>query len=396
MNMGLHHLNSHLIALCKVMRHELRTLLRDEGVLLVLLGAPLIYGLLYASAYGAEVVREVPIGVIDESKTTGSRQLSRLFEAGPECYIRCSPSDMEEARQLLLDREIYGIVYIPADYEKRLLGGEQAVVLLYLDTSYFLIYRQLFQELVLTIESTGAGVELVRLLAQGSNLPQAEAVVEPIRYTRHDLFNPALGYGVFVMPAILILILQQTLLIGIGMVGATWREEGFYHAFARHTRHRPTPLTLLLGRGAAYLLLCAPTTLYLFTLHYRLFGLPMQGSTPALLLFMTLYLTTCILFGLALSPLFRRREEPLMLLFWSSIPLLMLSGISLPREGMPEWLYLVGKLLPSSHAVNGWIRLQSMGASIGEVAAEIGGLVGLLLCYALLAVWGVMRRQRIP
>ena len=99
---------------------------------------------------------------------------------------------------------------------------------LYLDGSYLLMYRQAFQELVAGIGTTGAMVEVQRLMAKGTNAQLTKSTVQPVIYQTHNLFNPYLGYGSFVMPAIIMVIIQQTLLIGIGMIGGTWREQGLY------------------------------------------------------------------------------------------------------------------------------------------------------------------------
>lgn len=131
-----------------VVRNEYGSIFTDAGVILVLVLALLIYSTLYSLAYGTQVLRNVPIGVIDMSNTSTSRQLINTFNAGPNVYVAYEPGDMDEAKHLFYDREIYGVVYIPSDYEEKLLGGQQAVVSLYVDASYFLMYRQAFQELV--------------------------------------------------------------------------------------------------------------------------------------------------------------------------------------------------------------------------------------------------------
>lgn len=202
-----------------VVRNEYGSIFTDAGVILVLVLALLIYSTLYSLAYGTQVLRNVPIGVIDMSNTSTSRQLINTFNAGPNVYVAYEPGDMDEAKHLFYDREIYGVVYIPSDYEEKLLGGQQAVVSLYVDASYFLMYRQAFQELVSGIGTTGAMVEFQRLIAKGANIPQATATTQPVIYQSHNLFNPYLGYGSFVMPAIIMVIIQQTMLIGIGMIG---------------------------------------------------------------------------------------------------------------------------------------------------------------------------------
>lgn len=171
-------LQAYRTELASVIRNEYKAVFTDGGVLLVMVLAIFIYSTLYASAYAPEVLRNVPIGVIDESQTPSSRELIRTFDAGPNTYVAYEPSGMEEAEELFFARKIYGVVYIPQDYEKQLLGGSSAAVSLYVDASYFLMYRQVFQELVTGIGQTGAMVQFQRLIAKGADIPQATAATQ--------------------------------------------------------------------------------------------------------------------------------------------------------------------------------------------------------------------------
>ncbi len=374
--------------LLTVMRNEYRTIFTDGGVMLILIFALLIYATAYSLAYGAQVLRNVPIGVVDESRTPTSRSLIEAFNAGPNTYVAYEPTDMEQARRLFYDRKIYGVVYIPSNYAEKLYGGEQAVVAIYCDASYFLMYRQVFQELVTSIGQTGAMVEFQRLIAKGANIPQAQATTQPVIYQAHNLFNPYLGYGTFVMPAIIMVIIQQTMLIGIGMIGGTWREFGLYHKLCPAGRRRMSTLPIVTGRALVYASVYVVTCAYVLGVHYRLFNYPTNGSTWTLVLFLSAYMAACIALSIAVSTLFRYRENSLLLLLWTSIPLLMLSGVSYPREGIPDWLYNFGQIFPSSHGVNGFIRIRTMGASLQEVFAEIKALCILTVIYGGLACIG--------
>ena len=396
MNRFARQLKSYGQQLRAVMANEYRTIFSDGGVMLILIFALFIYATAYSLAYAPQVLRNVPIGVIDLSQTSTSRALTETFNAGPNTYVAYQPADMAEAKKLFFDREIYGIVYIPSDYEEKLLGGQQAVVAIYCDASYFLMYRQVFQEVVPTIGNTGAMVEFQRLIAKGANIPQAQATTQPVIYQARNIFNPYLGYGTFVMPAIIMVIIQQTMLIGIGMIGGTWREHGLYHKLCPAGRRHMSTLPIVLGRGLVYASLYAVTCFYILGLHYRLFHYPMNGATGTILLFMAVYMAACIGLSIAVSTLFRYRENSLLFLLWTSIPLLMLSGVSYPREGIPDWLFQFGQLFPSSHGVNAFIRIQTMGASLSEVFAEIKALVILAVIYGGLACIGthlVIRRE---
>lgn len=372
-----------------VAANEYRTIRSDEGVILVLVLALLIYSTLYSFAYAPQVLRNVPIGVIDNSRTPASRNLVNLFNAAPNTYTAYEVGDMEEAEQLFFERKIYGVVYIPENYEELLLQGSQAVVSIYADASYFLVYRQIFQEVVTGINLTGAAVEFERLIAKGTIQPTARATTQPVIYQTHNLFNPYLGYGSFVMPAVIIVIIQQTLLIGIGIIGGTWREFGLYKKLLPTGRKRLSALPVVLAKAAVYASIYAVTTLYILNVHYRLFHYPMNGDPWTVAAFMIPYLAACIFMGIAVSTLFRYRENALLLLLWTSIPILMLSGASFPRQAIPGWLYTFGQIFPSSSGVSGFIRIQSMGASFEEVLPEIRTLWSLAVVYAGLSCIGI-------
>jgi len=372
-----------------VVANEYRTIFSDEGLILILMLAIFIYSFTYALGYAPQVLRNVPIGVIDESRTSASRELIRTFDAGPNVYVAYEPTSMEEAEELFFARKIYGVVYIPANYQKQLLGGQSAVVSLYVDASYFLMYRQVFQELVAGLGTTGAMVNFQRLVARGADIPQAMAVSQPVIYQSHNLYIPYLGYGSFVMPAIIIVIIQQTLLVGIGMIGGTWREFGLYKRLIPPGCRRMFTTPVVFGKAFVYLSIYTVTTLCIMTLLYRIFHYPDNGSTGTVIAFMIPYLLACIFFGIAVSTLFRYREQSLMLLLWTSIPILLLSGVSFPKEAIPEWLYAFGKIFPSSSGVNAFIRIRTMGASLEEVMPEIRILWAQVFIYGGLACLGL-------
>lgn len=170
---------------------------------------------------------------------------------------------------------------------------------------------------------------------------------------------------------------------------AAWREFGLYRKLCPPDRKRMSTLPIVLGKALVYGIIYSVTTFYILGLHYRLFHYPMNGATGTIVVFMLAYMAACIALGIAISTLFRYRENSLLLLLWTSIPLLMLSGVSYPREGIPDWLFNLGQIFPSSHGVNAFIRIQSMGASLSEVLPEIRMLCILALVYGGLACIGI-------
>ncbi len=368
-----------------VISSEFRNIFHDKGVLLVLLFAPIIYATIYSLAYGAEVLREVPIGIIDNSHTSSSRHLAQMLDMGPNTHVAYMPGDMAEAERLFFNREIYGILYIPEDYERQIMSGSSAKVAIYLDASYMLFYRQVYQELVESITTLNYEIELLHLTALGVSHPQAATISRPVIYHDHTLFNPYLGYGTFVMPPVLMLILQQTLLIGIAMIGATWRERQLSHRLILPYNKPLHTIPIVAGKAITYASLYAVIIFYLLNVHYRLFHYPMRGSGATLAIFIGVYIFAVIFMGTALSTLFKHRESPLMLMLWTSIPLLMLSGVSFPRETMPQWLASIADIFPSTFATRGFVKIATEGASLRDVMPELKPLILLCVIYFTLA-----------
>ncbi|MCC8035119.1 MAG: ABC transporter permease [Rikenellaceae bacterium] len=372
-----------------VLMAEYSHIFTDAGVMLIMIFAILIYATVYSFAYKNEVLRDIPVGVVDNSMTPASRQLIRTFDAAANINVVYSPENMAEAEKLFFDRKIYGIVYIPDDYEKNLLKGVPAIVGVYVDASYFLMYRQVFSDVVAGLTGNGTEVEFSRLIAQGINAPQAEAVVSPVNFTLKNLYNPYLGYGTFLMPAIIMVIIQQTLLIGIGMIGGTWREFGVYRRLRTPGEKRLSTLPIVLGKATAYMSIYAVTLSYILSFHYRMFHLPMNAPIWNVLAFLIPYILACIFLGIALSTLFKYRENSILFLLWSSIPLLLISGASVPKEAIPGWLYNFGRIFPSSAGVEGFLRVQTMGANLADVRPEITTLWILCFVYLILACIGI-------
>ena len=372
-----------------VVRNEFRYIFRDAGVLLILFGAVLIYSTLYALAYHPEVLRNVPIAVVDESRSPSSREFARKLDAAPNLRVAYKPTSLEEAKQMFLRREVNGIVYLPKEFEKNILGNEKAYIGVYADASYFLMYKQVFMDIVAVMMDSNEAIEMKRFQLAGVPGVQAQAVSDPARATSRSVFNPYGGYGTFVMPAILVLIIQQTLLIGIGMMGGTWRELGLYRTLILPGRKYLAALPVVLGKSTVYFLVSLLTLLYVFGFHYKAFGYPMNGRFLAVAGFLLPYLLSVIFLGLTLSSVFKRRENSILILLFTSIPLLMISGVSVPMETMPAWLYNLGKIFPSSAGINGFLRIQSMGASLAVVKPGFVTLWILTGVYFLTACIGI-------
>lgn len=352
----------------EIFRSELRTIFRDPGVLIFFILVPLGYPLLYTFIYNEEVIREVPVAVVDHSHSTTSRDYLRRVDATADVDIRYHCADMDEARDLVRRREVYGVVEIPADFSRNLQRGEQTSVDIYVDMSGLLYYKALLT--ANTNVSLEMNAEIKARRSASYTDRQAQVSAQPLNYEEISLFNPQNGFASFLIPAVLILVIQQTLILGAGMAAGTQREAGRLGRL-RPKMERPGGLMrIILGKGAAYLLVYIPITVYVLTVVPHLFRLNALGHPATLTMFSIPYLLACISFALALSSILRHRETVILLVVFTSVPLLFISGVSWPGSAIPTFWRYVSYLFPSTFGINGFISINNMGADLSSIQTE--------------------------
>jgi ABC-2 type transport system permease protein len=370
-------------------RLEVRTVRADAGALLIFVVGVIAYSLAYPLPYIHQVMREVPVAVVDPDGSALSRRLTRMTDASELLRTFVVP-DLATAEAAVRAGRAGGVLAIPRGFERDLLRGGQVTVEAWGDASYFLVYRQVLTGLTQSTGTLSAGIEIRRLCAAGMSLGQARAFRDPLPLVLRPLWNPAGGYASYVVPGVLMLVLQQTLLIGLGLLGGTARERGGDPRLeAARGRGRLTPV--LLGRAGAYLMLAAGNAVWVFLVVFHIFRFPQRGGLGVLALFLLPFLLAVILLGLTLAHLFRNRETAIQVLLFTSLPAVFLAGFSWPVEAIPAPLRLLSQLLPTTPGIAGVLRITQMGAPLGAVLREWTGLWVLVALYFALA-WAALRR----
>jgi ABC-2 type transport system permease protein len=378
---------------------EYRRIFKDPGALLILVAALVLYAFFYPIPYTTELLREIPVALVDLDHTELSRKLARLVDAHELLRTVATVGSVEEAERMARAGQVGGIVVIPRDFERHVKRNEQATVSAYADASYFLVYRQVLTGAMESVGTLSAGIEIRRLEAQGLPEESALRARDPLPLVTRPLFNPTEGYGSYVVPAVLVLILQQTLFVGIGLVGGTSRER------RRRAGGEPVPterttvagaLAALAGRALTYFTLYLVHLLFYFGVVFHLFGFPQRAAASTLLAFATPFLLSAIFLALAARALFRTRETSMQVLLFTSLPALFVAGFSWPVEAMPRWVATFARALPSTPAIAGFLRLSQMGASLSQVRVEWMLLWSLCGAYFLLAWLAEWREERAP
>ncbi|MDE7024362.1 MAG: ABC transporter permease, partial [Paramuribaculum sp.] len=314
--------------------------------------------------YNPEIVTDLPVVVVDDSRTASSRDLVRMVDATQSIEVYNYVPDMAAARRVMNDHDCFGILHIPSDYDKRIGSGEQAVVNFYGEMSLLLRYRSFVAALTDIQLELGTRIQ-TRKLSEAGVITLSPAAA-PVHSESIMLGDPTQGFASFVIPGILVLILQQSLILGVTMLTAGGKER-------RRANGGVDPLAVdapisaqMLGRLMCYLCIYAPLVLYMLHIVPLLFSLPQVGSLwqGCVLIFPMLIASTFL--GYCLSWFVKERESSMLVIVFTSVVFLFLSGLTWPRYAMNGFWKLLGDTLPATWGVEAFVRMNSNGSPLWE------------------------------
>lgn len=370
---------------------ECRTVLRDKGILIFIVFVPLAYPLLYAYVYTNEVCRDVPVAVVDDCGSSLSREFISRLDGTPDVRVLGIYRSMNEAEMQVKQHRAYGIVHIPSSLNNDLSLGKQTHVGLYCDMSSMLYYKALL------VACTDVSLELnndIKIAHLGAGTTRDEQITRmPILYEHVSLYNPQGGFAAFLIPPVLMLIIQQTLLLGIGMEMGDTRERyrGSVIPFDYHYKHI---MPIVWGKALFYLPIYFIAAIYMAVCVNHWFHLPTLGNYLTFLAFVVPYVLSCIFFAITLSSFIYRREDCILIFVFVSVPMVFLSGISWPSSAMPAFWKYFSYLFPSALGMNAYPRIMTMGCNLHDIAPLYTGLWSQVAFYFGTSCWVYIRNIR--
>lgn len=347
---------------------EIKNVFKDMGVLIFFIIVPLFYPLIYSFLYSNETVHDVPAAVVDNSHSSLSREFLRKVDATADIAIISHCSDMEEAELLMKETKVYGIILIPEDFSDNIARGEQAKVTIYSNMAGLLYYKAMLTATTNVSLDMNKKIKIER--AGNTTNRQDEVSTTPLKYEDVSLYNPHNGFASFLIPAVLILIIQQTLLLGIGLAAGTARENNRFGDLIPMSSHYHGTMRIVLGKSMCYMMIYAIMAAYLVCVVPEIFGFVQVSQPFTLFVFMVPYILACIFFSMTCSIFIHHREACFLIFVCTSVPLLFISGISWPGTAIPPFWEVLSWIFPSTWGIRGFVAVNTMGATWSEIQEE--------------------------
>jgi ABC-2 type transport system permease protein len=350
---------------------------RDKPALMVLVLSVVLYSFFYPAAYMHQVTVRVPLAICDLDNTSLSRKLVAAAAAAQGVEVTERPGSLEDAKHLLETERVEAALWIAPGFERDTLRGKKGEAAILTNGAYLIRTRAALTAL------SGALGETMRQAVQmnlaGRGLPAAlpaELIVRP-------LFNTREGYGSAIVPAAMVLVAQQTLVLGIGLLLATWRAGG----------RRKTTVAVFFGSASAFFTIGILGLLYFCGFTFWVQDYPHGGNLAGLLVAGPLFEASVVAMGLFLGSFYSRREQSGQFLLGTSLPFFFLSCVTWPMSSAPEPLLWIARMVPAPTGMEAVVKLTQMGATLGEVSTELICLAVLTLAFGGGAYWRLVGRR---
>lgn len=334
-------------ALLRVVRREIRLLLTRPVYLLAMIGGPLFTCLFFTTLMHEGQPHDLPLGLVDEDRTTTTREIARNLDAFQAADISRRYASAREARRAMQRGEIYAFYLIPEGTTRRLVRGESPSVSFYANDSYLIAGSLLYRDMRMMSELAGGAAARTTLRARGATERQAMDFLQPIVVDTHPVGNPALNYNVYLsttlLPGMLSLFVLLVTAYSIGMEAKHGRAGEWLSAAGG------SMVRALLGKLLPQTVVFASVGAAIVTLLFVALRFPCHSGVADMLAAVLLLVVgsqgLAVLFYTAFhSPRMAMSAASL----WGVLSFSM-CGMTFPVMGMPDVLQGLSLLFPLRH-----------------------------------------------
>jgi ABC-2 type transport system permease protein len=374
-----------------ILKGEAKLVFSDIAIVLTIIGGVILYSFLYPQPYLKQSVVELPVSIVDLDKSDTSKKLSFYIDATPQISVVRYDSSKKDALESIISTEVKGVIVIPPNFKRDLSLALSPTVLVGVDNSYFLIFGSILEGSMKSVLTQSAGIKVASLLKKSLPLESATKEFTPYSLNEINLFNKNNSYTQYVIPAVFVLILQQTLLIGLGILGGSVNEKR--NIGVRGYYDNAKAWQIILSRVVIFGSIFFIHILFYFGFSFSLFGITHLANIQNLLAFSVIFLFAVLALGIFLSTLFNSREIATPLVLFSSLPLVFSVGFIWPIEAIPDFIRYISYLFPSTPAISGFLELNQMGADLIDIKKSIYILTIQIFLYGGLAYFVIQKKS---
>lgn len=354
-----------------LIKREFQLFFQNKVLMVLFLGAPIMYGLLVGSVYKKGSVTDIPIIVVDEDQTPLSRQLIDMFNENEVIYVASILNDNFNSREQALKKEATVVVNIPKNFSANINYNRPTELTMFVNTSNTVTSNYAMMAVNVCAGTLKAGIQIKSLEKKGVPSYVATQQYEPFKTTIIKQNFKSGNYLYFMLPGVLLTVFQQVIMLGLALSFASEFEKGTFPELIAKTSN---VFQLLFVKLIPYLLMSV--LIYLLYYGYSiLYRMPLQVEGLAFWGTSLLFLLAVGFLGIMVSIAIPTQLQATEILMVVATPSFILSGFTWPLSQMPAWVVAIAKCIPLTHYLQIFRTLVVERGSVDMVSSSIWGLV---------------------
>lgn len=368
---------------------ELQYLYTSRSGFLLLIATPIVVYFLLNSLYGKGSINDLPIAVYDQDHSELSRTLTRFLEASPYLSVAQQLTSEEDMQKAFQSGKVQGIVYIPHNLEKEVLRSRSQKVVIYTNSSNIVFGNLIYKagsEIVLT---TSAGILIKKMQAQGLTEKQSLELFQPMRLSFKPLYNPSYNYLFYLGPGLMTVLMQMFIMfVAVRAFNREFNTGGIAEMISMA---KGSVFKMLFGKYIAQLIAFSIFALMVFGIFFPFFNIPLKAELWPMVLLLFVFISASILLGFAVSTMFLDEMFAMDVVLFYNSPAFVFSGFTFPLLGMPWYSKFYAGIIPYTHFLYGFFKIEIMQTPLKYAVNEIiiliiFALIGLLVSFPVLSI----------
>jgi len=350
-----------------LLSREFKLFWSNKVLVLLFIGAPVLYGILIGSVYQKGIVDQLPILIVDQDRSELSRKAITMIEDNHSVSIAKILYDTHQMHETSTTHNATCVVVIPKNFEKDILLKRYPEIISYINTANLLTANITSTALQLSLGTLRAGIEIEALQKQGMPEEIAFTQFEPFKMSFIRMNNRSTNYLYFLWPGVLATVFQQVLLLGLALSFAQEYENGTFSELINRTSNT---LKLMLVKSLPYLIMSIGIWI-LYILFANWFRVPIHSNFLALTLIAGIFVVAVTTIGILVSIILPSQLKATEVLMVVATPSFMISGFTWPLDQMPVWVQSIANGIPLTHFLKAFRILMVEAGSIKQTLPSI-------------------------
>jgi ABC-2 type transport system permease protein len=357
-----------------IMIKEFIQLRRDRPTFGMIFMIPVMQLVLFGFALNSDP-KMLPTALVNADNSTYARSIVTALQNTQYFRIVAQPSTVKEAEEMVAEGDAQFVISIPESFARNLLRGERPVMLVEADASDPVAVGNALASLN-QINRTALERDL-------ANVPGLAAKLPPFEIRVHNLYNPEGVTAYNVVPGLLAIVLNMTLVMMTAVAMTRERERGTLESLLS-TPARPAEI--MVGKIAPFIIIAYVQIFVILVAARFMFNVPFLGSPLLLGVMMGSFIAANLTIGFTVSTFARNQLQAMQMATFYFLPSLMLSGFIFPFRGMPEWAQAIGSVFPVTHALRMIRGIVLKGNTFAETLPHLWPILLFLAVLSLIAL----------